>query len=459
MNTNRKPSCRGVATLAITNQGAAPGRAGRTLWLAPLLVLASTFGPGCGTAEPQIEQATVERIITRLASDEMGGRRAFTPQADAAAGFIAEEFTAIGLDTFAGADGHQQRFAAYSLQVQRSEVWINSVAVPGDNVIVSAGGRSIDWNTGDGTAVVVVGADDNPMQGFQAARRGGVNTLLLVNNAHRELFERLSGFLSRPSQALQLDGPSTVMVLTETASVASYRASADVAVGEQALTNVVGVIPGERADEIVLFAAHYDHIGVVAEVDGDGIANGANDDASGTTAVIELARYFKAMGRPERTLVFVAFTAEEVGGFGSRYFSEQLAPERIVAMFNIEMIGKVSAQGPATAWITGFERSDFGTILQAAVEGTKYGFYPDPYPEQNLFYRSDNATLARLGVPAHTISTTQIDIDEDYHHVSDEVETLDLGHLTDTIRAIVKGAAPIISGTATPSRIDPSTVR
>ena len=145
-------------------------------------------------------------------------------------------------------------------------------------------------------------------------------------------------------------------------------------------------------------------------------------------------------------------------GYGSQYFSTQLDPDRIVAMFNIEMIGKPAVEGPNTAWITGFERSDFGSLLQEAVEGTEYSFYADPYPDQNLFYRSDNATLARLGVPAHSISTTPIDVDPDYHQVSDHVETLDIAHMTNTIRAIAMGAERIVAGDATPTRVDPAKV-
>jgi Zn-dependent M28 family amino/carboxypeptidase len=224
------------------------------------------------------------------------------------------------------------------------------------------------------------------------------------------------------------------------------------------LANVVGMIEGNRSDEFVLFSAHYDHIGIRPGGE-DTINNGANDDASGTTAVIELARYFKDQPKPERSLIFAAFTAEESGGFGSRYFSEQLDPEQIIAMFNIEMIGKPAVSGPNTAWITGYDRSSFGQILSDAVEGTIYEFYPDPYPDQNLFFRSDNRTLAMLGVPAHSISTTPIDVDPDYHQVSDEVETLDLDHMTNTIRAIALAAETIISGEATPTRVDPDSVR
>ena len=126
---------------------------------------------------------------------------------------------------------------------------------------------------------------------------------------------------------------------------ASYGVEGYAAVTEQSLMNVVGMIPGRRSDEFVLFSAHYDHIGIRQELDGDSIANGANDDASGTTAVVTLARYFAERGTPERTLLFAAFTAEESGGYGSQYCSTQPAPDQIVAMFNISMNGKPAREG------------------------------------------------------------------------------------------------------------------
>jgi Zn-dependent M28 family amino/carboxypeptidase len=308
---------------------------------------------------------------------------------------------------------------------------------------------------------VVIDPDDEPRQVFSTIFGGAdANTLLLMSPEHASVFERVRAILSRPSQRLHPgDGASVVVVLTDAPSLASYEIDATAEVEVQgSLTNVVGVIPGRRADEIVLFSAHYDHIGIRPPVNGDSIANGANDDASGTTAVIELARYFAAKRRPERTLVFVAFAAEEMGGFGSRYFSEQVDADQVIAMLNLEMIGKVAAQGPDTVWITGYDRTDLGAILQQGVEGTDYAFVADPYPEQNLFFRSDNAVFARLGVPAHSLSTTPIDVDPDYHRVSDEVETLDLEHLTNVIRAIARGANPIVSGAATPKRVDPDSL-
>ncbi len=220
------------------------------------------------------------------------------------------------------------------------------------------------------------------------------------------------------------------------------------------LFNVVGVLPGKsKPDEYVIFSAHYDHLGIVKAVETDSIANGADDDASGTTAVITLAKYLKKLDNNARTLIFVAFTAEEIGGFGASYFSKMVNPDKTVAMFNIEMIGKASKFGENAAFITGFERSNFGTILQKNLEGTAFKFHPDPYPEQQLFYRSDNATLARLGVPAHTISTDQIDIDKLYHTVKDEFSSLDVKNITATIKAIALSSRGIVAGTETPTRV------
>jgi Zn-dependent M28 family amino/carboxypeptidase len=220
------------------------------------------------------------------------------------------------------------------------------------------------------------------------------------------------------------------------------------------LFNVAGMIPGKsKPNEYVIFSGHYDHLGIVKAKDQDSIANGADDDASGVTAMISLAKYFKKLNNNERTLIFVAFTAEEIGGFGAKHFSQQLNPDEVIAMFNIEMIGKESKFGKNSAFITGYERSDFGPILQKNLAGTAFTFHPDPYPEQRLFYRSDNATLAALGVPAHTISTDQIDIDKLYHTVKDEYASLDTENILATIQAIAKSAVTIVNGKDTPTRI------
>jgi len=241
----------------------------------------------------------------------------------------------------------------------------------------------------------------------------------------------------------------------------NYRQEFTVGSGHpQQLANVVGILPGKtRKDEYVIFSAHYDHLGIGKPVNGDSIYNGANDDASGVTAVIMLAKYFKALDDNERTIVFAAFTGEEIGGLGSRYFSRQFDPGKVVAMFNIEMIGTESKWGKNSAYITGYEKTDMGHILQKNLEGTGFTFYPDPYTSQNLFYRSDNATLAQLGVPAHTISTSKMDSEPNYHRVTDEIETLDLDNMTMIIEAIALSSKSITAGKDTPTRVKAEELR
>lgn len=221
------------------------------------------------------------------------------------------------------------------------------------------------------------------------------------------------------------------------------------------LKNVVGILPGtSKKDEYVIFSGHYDHLGVgKPNAAGDSIYNGANDDAAGTTAVIMLANYFAKQKNNERTLIFAAFTGEESGGFGSQYFSQNFNPDQIMAMFNIEMIGTESKWGTNSAYITGYEKTDMGKILEKNLENTGFKFYPDPYPGQQLFYRSDNATLARLGVPAHTISTSKMDSEKFYHTQEDEIETLDMNNMVAIIKAIAISSTSIVAGKDTPTRI------
>jgi len=220
-------------------------------------------------------------------------------------------------------------------------------------------------------------------------------------------------------------------------------------------SNIIGVLEGKsNKNEYVIFSAHYDHLGILKkEGQLDSIYNGANDDASGVTGVLALAEYFKKKKKNERTIVFIAFTGEEMGLIGSTYFGKGIDPKKFVAGINLEMIGKIPSFGPNTAWLTGFKRSDFGTIIQRNLEGSPYQLFPDPYPKFNLFFRSDNASLARLGVPSHTFSTTPIDVDKNYHQVSDEVETLNMTVITQTIQAVAQGTESIINGTDTPTRV------
>ena len=220
------------------------------------------------------------------------------------------------------------------------------------------------------------------------------------------------------------------------------------------LFNIIGLLKGTSLkEEFVIISAHYDHLGQIEGGKGDLVFNGANDNATGVAAMIMLAEYFKKAKINKRSILFVAFTAEEMGLIGSNYFGKTISAESIIAGVNIEMIGKESPFGPKTAWLTGFKRSTFGEIIQKNLSSSEYRLYPDPYKDFRLFFRSDNASLARLGVPAHTFSTSPMDKDLDYHQLSDEVETLDVKIITETIKAISVGIKSIVSGDDTPSRV------
>jgi hypothetical protein len=400
-----------------------------------------------------INQADVERIIKTLSADDMQGRATFSPGIDKAATFIEGEFKQAGLKPLAGNTGFRQAFTMSRVQPVNTKVTLDGTAIAADKVVVTAG-DSFSWKNDADVQVVSIEAGKNFISEYRTINRSGKKTLALVDASYEPIFKQLKDRNSKGSIAnKKSEAPAVVFVLGTTVAK-SFEVSSEVKEEQLPLFNVAGMIPGKsKPNEYVVFSGHYDHLGIVKAMQGDSIANGADDDASGTTAVISLAKYYKKLNNNERTLIFVAFTAEEIGGYGSQYFSKQLNADQVVAMFNIEMIGKDSKFGPNSAFITGFERSDFGPILQKNLEGTEFKFYPDPYPQQNLFYRSDNATLAALGVPAHSISTDQIDSDKLYHSVKDEFSSLDVKNIISTIRAIALSSRSIVSGKDTPTRV------
>lgn len=399
---------------------------------------------------PTVESASY--LLKTISSDEMRGRQAFTPDIDVAADFIANEFSEAGLDVISGSDDFMQRFTMTEVGIKNSTVVVANNTLDPTAYFALLNGEIINWDASNSN-IAEIGESDNFRASFGEYSDSESDLLVFVDPSHSDIFGMYQSYFSRPNRAMEGEIRSNVaFVLANTSS--SFSVNIETDINNIELANVVGMIPGMRVDEYVLFSAHYDHIGIRIAVDGDSIANGANDNGSGVTAVIELSKHFASQRKPERTLIFATFTAEEMGGYGSQYFSNQFNPDEIVAMFNIEMIGKPAVSGPNSAWITGYDRSDFGAILSASTEGTDYEFYADPYPQQNLFYRSDNATLAALGVPAHSISTTPIDVDKDYHQVSDSFETINVEHMTNTIKAIARAAQGIISGRDTPTRVD-----
>lgn len=200
--------------------------------------------------------------------------------------------------------------------------------------------------------------------------------------------------------------------------------------------NAIGVLRGsDPSGEAIMLSAHLDHLGVNESLTGDKIFNGADDDASGSVAVMEMARVLAAGRKPRRTIYFICFGSEERGGYGARYFiSNSPVPlEKIVADFNFEMLGRPDPKvAPGTLWLTGYERSTLGPELvrQGAA------LVADPHPEQNFFQRSDNYTLAVRGVIAHTVSS--FGLHSDYHRPSDDVSKIDFAFMTRSINSLVR---------------------
>src|SRR5712691_5998688 len=207
---------------------------------------------------------------------------------------------------------------------------------------------------------------------------------------------------------------------------------------EATTTNVVGILRGSDpkfGKETVLLSAHLDHLGIGREVNGDNIYNGADDDASGVTAVLELAEALAAGPRPKRTVVFALFGSEEIGGYGARYFQEHppVPVESFVANLEFEMIGRPDAAvAPHTLWLTGYERSNLGAEL--ASHGAR--LVADPHPEQDFFRRSDNYVLALRGIIAHTVSS--YGLHSDHQQPSDDLAHVDLAHMTEAIESMVE---------------------
>ncbi|UYZ61647.1 M20/M25/M40 family metallo-hydrolase [Hymenobacter weizhouensis] len=409
---------------------------------------------------PVVSAATVERVVRALAADDMLGRAAGQAEGQKAARFLAGEFKRIGLQPLPGAAGFEQPFEVYNVTPQPAAVVVNGNDLALNQVMMTPGPPTLLWTSEDAqpARTVTVGPNPAELEKLNALLQPTQNTLVFIDPVHAEAFAQAAAQLAQAQVSpAKPSFYATVFVLAKVPTgPITYRVSGATSVKPLTLRNVVGVLPGRnpvRTQEQIIFSAHYDHLGVLAAVQGDSIANGADDDASGTAAVVALAEYFKKRNDNARTLVFVAFDGEEAGLLGSQHFAQQLDARFVTAMLNIEMIGKPAKFGPNSAFITGFDKSSLAALLQAGAQGTGFRFEPDPYPEQQAFYRSDNAPLARLGIPAHTIVTDQLPTDKLYHTVDDEVASLDLANMTAVIRAIARSSAGLVSGQQTPTRL------
>lgn len=418
----------------------------------------------CGAREPAvpIESAALVRHVETLAADSMLGRMTPGRGLDAAARYIAARFEAIGLPTLPGRTGHRVpyahrvehrlRTAAARLEVHGTCPAAGPVTAvsfapaaggPAGGPLREAGpvdraGRTIAADPGSIAIVRDVPAEPYRLDVWigllrRRASEADVAGLLLVldeSSSPADLRTAAAHLAAAREPELDLDTP-TLPVAVLDATTASRLAGCDQAdlhapLDRRALAtadNIIGAIPGSAApDSLVVFIAHYDHVGTgPPDARGDSIFNGADDNASGTAALIEIARAFSRGLPPRRTVVFAAVAGEEQGMVGSRALFEQdvLDPGRIVAAINLDMIGR---NAPDEVWIVGGGRSSLGDLAHRLADHAT-GLRLRPVPDSDgLLERSDHWTFLARDIPAiGFFSGTHAD----YHRRSDEADRID----------------------------------
>ncbi len=211
--------------------------------------------------------------------------------------------------------------------------------------------------------------------------------------------------------------------------------------------NVVGIVEGNDPvlkNEYIVVGAHYDHIGIIKIENGDAIANGANDNASGTTTVMELARYFGTKKTNKRSLIFALFSAEEKGLLGSKHLAKKLKEQNLnlYTMLNFEMTGVPLRGKDYVVYITGYTRSNFAQVCNTYAQEKLVGFLPTAR-QYSLFQRSDNYPFyLEFGVPSHTYCAFDFTNFDQYHKVGDEVDLMDF----DFMATLVNKMIPVLEG-------------
>ena len=214
----------------------------------------------------------------------------------------------------------------------------------------------------------------------------------------------------------------------------------------------MGVVEGndrELAKEYIIIGAHYDHIGLIEPQNGDAIANGANDNASGTSTVLELARFFGNSRTNKRSLLFVLFSAEEKGLLGAKHLANKLKEQELdlYTMLNFEMTGVPLAGKDYFMYVTGYSQSNLAEISNKYAKENLIGFLPTA-KEFNLFQRSDNFPFHQVfNVPSQTYCTFDFTNFNHYHKVGDETSEMDFEHMA----VVVNKMIPVIEGIANAS--------
>lgn len=382
-----------------------------------------------------------------LASDALQGRGSATHDEAVAAAYVASQFEGYGLKTAPGMTGYTQSARIVRLRLDGAPVLANNgLLLEGATMLIGSGapvsGQAVLY-TGKPADVAIAADPKFSLIGFLRSDASDHVKLLIVRESDetRALLSRFGGHARLPTylEGGEPRGGVTVVTLPPGAFDAAVRNPGKVELALPGLrkdvsttTNAIGYLPGtDPKAGVILFSAHLDHLGL--QPDGT-IMPGANDDASGTTAVLELAHALASGKAPRRSILFVAYGSEEIGGYGSRWFGAHspVPLSTIVANIEVEMIGAQDPKLPAgQMMMTGFERSNLGEALKAhgALVGT------DPYPDEHFFERSDNYQLALQGVVAHTISGWALV--PTYHKPTDTLANLDIPFMTRAIQSLI----------------------
>jgi aminopeptidase YwaD len=384
-----------------------------------MLALALAAAGTAAEARSDVDPVRVRAHLDFLAGPELRGRGSATPDEAVAAAYVAAQLQGYGLKTAPGMDSYVQRVPVLrQVPAGAVELLINGAPATDATLLRGTGGVwggkvAVLGRITPGTKADVLVVPDAATTNADIARvRADVGASVTVVAANKNTRRATEASGGRPSLPMSFPNEvpagrnSTVAVGPETMQLllrAGARAALSIpfTLAHDTTTNAVAYLPGsDPVAGVLLLSAHLDHLGVGA--DGT-IWPGANDDASGTVALLEIARAMAAGKQPRRSILFVAYGSEEKSGFGSRWFGDHppVPLDRIAANIEFEMLGaRVPKLASDRLMMTGYERSDLGKALRA--HGALID--ADPYPEQNYFRRSDNYALALRGVVAHTVS-------------------------------------------------------
>jgi hypothetical protein len=439
----------------------------RRCWIGLVVVLGASVGlaqQAAWTVNPEWVRAHEEF----LASDVMAGRGSATRDEEIAATYVASEFMGFGLKPAPGMTGYLQSAEVVSpmldghatleaggLQLQEGvdfDVLVSSGTDAGGQLVRIAPDDAPHGQVTRGKSIVLtdIGSTRTSVAAAQLFRREGAAMIITPADASTDSMLTMYGGKTRVPIRLKDSEPAraglTIVAVRKDAyakllavmqgTMVSLKLHVAPQGKPRATFNAIGYLPGSDPNAgTILLTAHLDHLGVGRPVHGDGIYNGANDDAAGTTAVLEMAHALAAGPKLKRSVLFVCYGSEEIGELGSTYFGEHppVPLKSLVANIEFEMIGTQDPKMPKGVLLfTGWERSNLGPELKK--HGALLG--PDPYPEQHFFERSDNYSLALQGVVAHTAAgwgTVPT-----YHQPDDDLDHLDVPFMTAAIQSLIE---------------------